>query len=72
MLALVAKVAVLYVQNQPDPVIVDAVSDVERLTANLTLQIWQKITLIHSVSSGMSTADAAIAQPASKDGDEDN
>jgi hypothetical protein len=48
MLSLVAKLAVLYAQSQPDPVIVDAVSDLERLTANLSQQIWQKIMLIHS------------------------
>ena len=53
MLALIAKVAVLYAQAQPDPVIVDAVSDVERLTSNLSQKIWQKITLIHSVADGL-------------------
>jgi hypothetical protein len=46
MLSLVAKVAVLYAQSQPDPVIVDAVSDIERLTTNLSQKIWQKIMLV--------------------------
>ena len=45
-----AAVTVLYAQAQPDPVIVDAVSDIERLTSNLSQKIWQKITLVHSVS----------------------
>ena len=52
MLSLVAKVAVLYAQNQPDPVIVDAVSDIERLTTNLSQKIWQKIILVHSGPGG--------------------
>jgi hypothetical protein len=46
MLSLVAKVAVLYAQSQPDPIIVDAVSDIERLTTNLSQKIWQKIMLV--------------------------
>jgi hypothetical protein len=52
MLSLVAKVAVLYAQSQPDPVIVDAVSDIERLTTNLSQKIWQKIMLVHTGPSG--------------------
>ena len=52
MLSLVAKVAVLYAQNLPDPVIVDAVSDIERLTTNLSQKIWQKIMLVHNNPAG--------------------
>jgi len=52
MLSLVAKVAVLYAQSQPDPVIVDAVSDIERLTTNLSQKIWQKIMLVHAGPGG--------------------
>jgi hypothetical protein len=52
MLSLVAKVAVLYAQSQPDPVIVDAVSDIERLTTNLSQKIWQKIMLVHTGPGG--------------------
>lgn len=48
MLSLVAKVAVLYAQSQPDPIVVDAVSDIERLTTNLSQKIWQKIMLVQS------------------------
>jgi hypothetical protein len=46
MLSLTAKVAALYAQSLPDPVVVDAVSDLERLTANLSQKIWQKIALV--------------------------
>ena len=47
MLALAAKVAALYAQSLPDPVVVDAVSDLERTTANLSQKIWQKIMILH-------------------------
>lgn len=56
MLSLIAKVAVLYAQALPDPVIVDAVSDIERLTSNLSQKIWTKITLIHTLSGGFDSA----------------
>jgi hypothetical protein len=46
MLSLCSKVAALYAQSMPDAVVTDAVSDLERLTANLSLKIWQKITLL--------------------------
>ncbi len=59
MLALIAKVAVLYAQAMPDPVVVDAVSDIERLTSNLQQKIWLKITLVHSVSGGLDPDDTS-------------
>ncbi len=55
MLSLVAKVAVLYAQSLPDPIIVDAVSDIERLTTNLAQKIWQKIMLVQSGPGGTET-----------------
>lgn len=48
MLSLVAKVAALYAQSFTDPTLIDAVNDLERLTANLSQKIWQKITLVHA------------------------
>ncbi len=65
MLSLVAKVAVLYAQSQPDPVIVDAVSDIERLTTNLSQKIWQKIMLVQAGPVGYHGG-----PPASKGGEE--
>jgi hypothetical protein len=44
--SLCAKVAALYAQSSSDPVVIDAVNDLERLTTNLSQKIWQKITLI--------------------------
>jgi hypothetical protein len=36
----------LYAQNLPDPVIIEAVNDIEALTTNLSSKIWQKITIL--------------------------
>ena len=49
MLSLTAKAAALYAQSSSDPIVIDAVNDLERLTANLRQGIWQKITLIRGM-----------------------
>ena len=49
-LACISKIAALYVQGFEDPVLLDAVDDVEDLTAGFSRKIWQKITLIESLS----------------------
>ncbi len=46
MLALMGKLAALYAENMRDGVVIDAVNDVENLTANLGRKIWQKIMII--------------------------
>lgn len=46
LLSLSSKVAALYAEKVQDPAIVEAVGDIERLTANLSQKIWQKIELI--------------------------
>jgi len=46
LLSLCSKLAALYAQSMPDTVVTDAVSDLERLTANMSLKIWQKIAII--------------------------
>ena len=48
MLSLTSKLAVLYAQNLPDPVVIKAVNDIEELTSNLSRKIWQKITILES------------------------
>jgi hypothetical protein len=48
MLALTGKLATLYAQSLPDQVVIDAVNDIEILTANLSGKIWQKITILES------------------------
>ncbi|MFZ5891846.1 MAG: hypothetical protein ACOY0T_12390 [Myxococcota bacterium] len=46
MLAIVAKVAALYVQEFDDPVALDAASSVQDLAVNLSRSIWQKIVIL--------------------------
>jgi hypothetical protein len=46
MLSLTNKLTALYAQHLPDPVIIDAVNDIEELTTNLCNKIWQKITIL--------------------------
>jgi hypothetical protein len=59
MLSLTSKVAVLYAQAFPDPVVTEAVSDIERITAGLSQKIWQKIMISQAFG-----VDSAPAQPA--------
>ena len=52
MLSLCAKLAALYAEKLFDPVVVDTVGDLERLTSNLSSKIWQKITIVQSLEGG--------------------
>jgi hypothetical protein len=47
MLSLASKVAALYAQSYPDPVVTESVSDIERTATGLSQKIWQKINIIH-------------------------
>lgn len=49
MLAIISKIAALYVQYLDDPQILDAVNDIQSLTTGLSSNIWQKIVLIDNV-----------------------
>ncbi len=49
LLALISKIAALYVQDFQDPVLLDAVDDVEDLTAGFSRKIWQKITILENL-----------------------
>jgi hypothetical protein len=46
MLSLIAKLAALHAQHLPDPVVLDAVNDVETLAGGLSQKIWQKIVIL--------------------------
>ena len=52
-LAVISKIAALYVQGFEDPVLLDAVDDVEDLTAGFSRKIWQKITILEHVRRSM-------------------
>jgi len=46
LLALASKLAALHVQYLNDPVVLDAVNDIEQLAATLSNKIWQKIMIL--------------------------
>ena len=49
-LALICKIAALYVQGFQDPVLLDAVDDVEEdLTTGFSRKSWQKITILENM-----------------------
>jgi hypothetical protein len=50
MLSLTSKLAALYAQVLPDTVVIDAVNEIENLTANFSRKIWQKISIIETYS----------------------
>jgi hypothetical protein len=62
MLALISKIAALYVQGFQDPVLLDAVDDVEDLTAGFSRKIWQKITILENLGRVMHGGDTSQIQ----------
>jgi hypothetical protein len=52
MLALTGKLAALYAERMRDSVVINAVNDIENLTAGLGRKIWQKITIIGALEEG--------------------
>jgi hypothetical protein len=55
MLALIAKLAALYAERMRDPVVIDAVTEIENLTTGLSRKIWQKISLISNSGGSAAT-----------------
>lgn len=49
LLALLSKIAALYLQNFDDPVTLSAVNEVENLTNGLSRKIWQKIMIFDRI-----------------------
>lgn len=68
MLSLSAKVAALYAQSLPDAVVLEAVSDLERLTSDLSSEIWQKIMIVEEKRLADRAATAPAAAPVAADG----
>jgi hypothetical protein len=54
--SLTSKVAALYGQSLKDPVVLDAVSDIETLSASLSNKVWQKIIVLKSSVSGLQSS----------------
>lgn len=46
LLALTSKLAALHAQHLNDTVVLNAVNDIEALTADLSRKIWQKISIL--------------------------
>jgi hypothetical protein len=66
-LALISKIAALYAQSFNDPVLLDAVDDVEDLTAGFSRKIWQKITILENLRRALrGAAEAEGRKPSSK------
>ena len=55
-LALISKIAALYVQGFQDTVLLDAVDDVEDLTSGLSRKIWQKLTILDNLTRSLPAA----------------
>jgi hypothetical protein len=70
-LALISKIAALYAQSFQDPVLLDAVDDVEDLTAGFSRKIWQKITILENLRRALRGAEAAAGPEASHEADTD-
>jgi hypothetical protein len=51
LLAMVGKIAVLYVETSSDPVVLESVDQIENLTASLSRKIWQKLSIFSEVAS---------------------
>ena len=66
MLSLTGKLAAVYLEHSDDPVVIGAVGEFENLTTDLTLKVWQKITVLESSARFQAEADVARA----KGGDE--
>ncbi|MBI1250267.1 MAG: hypothetical protein GC189_02200 [Alphaproteobacteria bacterium] len=50
MLALIGKLAALYAERMRDPIVIEAVNELEALTTSLGRKIWQKIMIIGDLS----------------------
>lgn len=50
MLSLTGKLAVLYVQNFDDAIVLNAVNEIESLTTDLSRKVWQKLMILHGRS----------------------
>lgn len=64
LLSVTSKVAALYAQQLEDPVILDAVNEVESLTVGLSGKIWQKLVILGNTTRGGPISSASPGPPA--------
>jgi hypothetical protein len=50
MLSIVGKIAAMYAQQLPEPVVISTVNEIESLTSSISRKAWQKIMIIHQNS----------------------
>jgi hypothetical protein len=67
MLSLVGKLAMLYVQNFPDPVVLQAVDQIEDLTTGLSSKIWEKSMLLTPDADRMTNPQGTIQKQLTED-----
>jgi hypothetical protein len=67
MMSLTSKVAVLFAQSLPDPIVTEAVSDIERIASGMSQKIWQKIMMLDSVIRN-APEEARLAPPGATQG----
>ena len=60
LLALTSKLAALHAQHLNDAVVLNAVNDIEALTADLSRKIWQKISILAMAEQRDRTATASV------------
>jgi len=65
LLAMVSKVAMLYLEAQTDPVVLDAVDQIENLTTSLSRKIWQKVSILNDIAA---QEDAREEEPGKDEG----
>lgn len=61
-LALISKITTLYVQGFPDPVLLDAVDDMEDLTDGLSRKIGQKLGILEALGRSLPTVAPELAK----------
>lgn len=59
--SLAAKVAALYAQSTRDSLVIEVVSDIERLTASLSQKVWQKLTIVQQLRTAARQTPIAVA-----------
>lgn len=64
MLAIISKIAALYVQDIDDPQVLAAVDDIQGLTTGLSSKIWQKIVILDSMARQVTDAASDAQRPA--------
>ena len=65
MLAIIGKLAALYMQKMSDAVVIDAANDIEALAGGFSQKIWLKINVLQPLADAERRADSARPTPLS-------